>query len=89
MKELGEKVQEVHNACGYDAEHDPDTLQMLGAIEAKLEEFLAFLEEAEQIGEKEKVEALEKQKELDRRNMVKRQKKEKTDRFNEKRLKVF
>merc|ERR1719499_1995967 len=75
MKELAEKVVEVHNACGYDAEHDPDTLQMLGAIEAKLEEFLAFLDEAELIGEKDKVEALERQKESDRRKLVRRQRK--------------
>jgi len=61
---------------------------MLGAIEAKLEEYLAFLDEAEEIGEKEKVAALEKNKEMERRLLVKRQKKETMDRAIEKRLKA-
>lgn len=88
LKEMAEKVVEVHKECGYEAERDPDTLQMLGMIEAKLEEYLAFLDEAEEIGEKEKVAALEKVKEQERRLLVKSQKKEAVAAQIEKRLKM-
>mmetsp|Transcript_67175 Transcript_67175/g.176131 ORF Transcript_67175/g.176131 Transcript_67175/m.176131 type:complete len:569 (+) Transcript_67175:72-1778(+) len=88
LKELAQKVMEVHNACGYEAEHDPDTLVMLGSIEAKLEEFLTVFDEAEETGYKEHVAALERQAETQRRSLVKRQRKEQQEQKNEQRLKA-
>merc|ERR1712014_263412 len=71
IEELAERVKQVHAACGNDnSDHDRDTLQMLGAIEAKLEEFLAALDEAEECGLKQLVEREERNKERDRRDFV-------------------
>merc|ERR1719353_1694490 len=63
LHELAEKVMEVHAACGHDTDHDPDTLQMLGAIEAKLEEYLATLDETEESGQGGLLKSLEQVKE--------------------------
>jgi|Transcript_4791 hypothetical protein len=88
LLELASKVMEVHNACGYEAEHDPDTLVMLGSIEAKLEEFLTVFDEAEDAGYKDLVATLERQAETHRRSLVKRQRKEQQEQKNEQRLKA-
>jgi len=79
LHELAEKVMEVHAACGHDTDHDPDTLQMLGAIEAKLEEYLAALDEADESGQAGLLKTLEQGKERDRREFVRKQRKEATD----------
>jgi hypothetical protein len=86
LSELAEKVMEVHAACGHDTDHDPDTLQMLGAIEAKLEEYLAALDEAEESGQSQLLKSLESQKERDRREFVRKMKKDATDRKIQERL---
>lgn len=49
IEEMTNKVIEVHTACGYDTEHDPQPKTMLRAIEAKLEEYLSFLDEEEEL----------------------------------------
>merc|ERR1712187_590108 len=50
LAEMAEKVAEVHSACGHTSDHDANTLKMLGAIEAKLEEFLVALDEFDEQG---------------------------------------
>lgn len=88
MKYLGEKALEVYSACGYEAERDPDTLQMLAATEAKLEEFLGIFDEAEGLGQGKLVETLEREAANERREMLKRMRKEQQDRKIEERLKA-
>merc|ERR1719321_1147651 len=88
LEELAAKVMEVHKECGYDTDHDPDTLQMLGAIEAKLEEYLANLDEAEDGGDALRLKELEFRKERDRREFVRQQRKEAQERKIEERLKT-
>jgi len=88
LHELAEKVMEVHAACGHDTDHDPDTLQMLGAIEAKLEEYLANLDEAEEGGQAGRLDELERTKERERRDFVRHQRKDATERKIEERLKT-
>jgi len=88
LHELAEKVMEVHAACGHDTDHDPDTLQMLGAIEAKLEEYLANLDEAEESGQAHLLKELEFKKERERRDFVRQQRKDATERKIEDRLKT-
>mmetsp|Transcript_44471 Transcript_44471/g.105386 ORF Transcript_44471/g.105386 Transcript_44471/m.105386 type:complete len:567 (+) Transcript_44471:56-1756(+) len=83
---LAKEIAEVHAACGHDSDHDPETLEMLRAIEAKLEEFLAYLDEAEETGFASQVENLERQKERDRRDHVRSKKKELQEKKNEQRL---
>merc|ERR1711904_334177 len=87
LKELDASVLEVHTACGFDHDHDPNTLQMLGAIEAKLEELLTNLDEAE-AANPQQLDALERTKEKERRERVRHQRKEKKDRKDEERLKA-
>jgi len=87
LKDLAQKVVEVHAACGYEAERDPDTLVMLGSIEARLEEFLTVIDEFEEV-DKARVDALERQAETNRRSLVKRQRKEQQEQKNEQRLKA-
>merc|ERR1711985_54845 len=36
LKDLKASVLELHTSCGFDHDHDPNTLQMLGAIEERL-----------------------------------------------------
>jgi len=88
LHELAEKVMEVHAACGHDTDHDPDTLQMLAAIEAKLEEYLANLDEAEESGQAQLLKELEFKKERERRDFVRQQRKDATERKIEERLKT-
>mmetsp|Transcript_30133 Transcript_30133/g.65119 ORF Transcript_30133/g.65119 Transcript_30133/m.65119 type:complete len:573 (+) Transcript_30133:176-1894(+) len=77
LQDLSNKTIEVHMACGYEAEHDPDTLVMLGAIEAKLEEFLTYFEEVELTPEgKASLSLKEKDREMTRRREAKARKKE-------------
>merc|ERR1719421_2583801 len=59
LHELEAYVSEVHSACGFDSDHDPDTLRMLKAIEMKLEELLLALDQAEEDGNKALLESLE------------------------------
>lgn len=89
LKEVGEKVVEVHSVCVNDKEHDPDTQEMLKAIEAKLEELLNFLEEVEEteMGARQ-VEALEKQKDMDRRKNQRKLRIDQANRKNEERLRA-
>merc|ERR1719215_1856736 len=82
---LCEKAMEVYAACGHEAERDPDTLKMLAATEAKIEEFLALFDEAEAAGFGDVVDKLERDAESARRAMVKRLRKEMQDRKNKER----
>eukprot|EP00747_Dinoflagellata_sp_TGD_P184013 gnl/TRDRNA2_/TRDRNA2_39298_c1_seq1.p1 gnl/TRDRNA2_/TRDRNA2_39298_c1~~gnl/TRDRNA2_/TRDRNA2_39298_c1_seq1.p1 ORF type:complete len:472 (+),score=185.45 gnl/TRDRNA2_/TRDRNA2_39298_c1_seq1:3-1418(+) len=69
LADLFQKVRSVYLRCGFPTDHDPDTLQMLGAIEARLEELINGLDEAfQQDGEL--VMELERKKEKDRRERV-------------------
>lgn len=88
LHELAEKVMEVHAACGHDTDHDPDTLQMLGAVEAKLEDYLQHLDEAEAGDQVQRLKELEFKKEKERREFVREMKKEAIDRKIEERLKT-
>jgi len=49
-EELREKIRTVYVQCGFEGTHDPDALQMLASIEAKLEELLKFLDQVEDEG---------------------------------------
>lgn len=88
VRYLCEKALEVHSACGHEAERDPDTLQMLAAAEAKIEEFLAVFDEAEERGFESVVMGLERAAETQRREMLKSMRKEQLDRKVEERLKA-
>jgi len=88
LRELLEKTIEVNAACGHDTEHDPDTLTMLAAIEAKLEEYLGALDEAEASGLGGLVDRLEREADVQRRERVKRERREQQDRKTEERLKA-
>lgn len=90
LKELGDKVLELHRSCCSEAERDSDTLQMLRDVESKLEEFLTYLDEAESedVGLANMVTDLEKKKDRDRRELVRHQRKEQQDRKIEERLKA-
>lgn len=88
LKELLDKTIEVNAACGHDTEHDPDTLLMLAAIEAKLEEQLSAIDEAEAAGFSGLMERLEREAEVQRREKVKRERKEQQDKKTEERLKA-
>jgi len=85
---LCEKALEIHAACGHEAEREPDTLQMLAAAEAKIEDFLAVFDEAEELGLDNVVLTLERTAETQRREMLKRVRKEQQDRKIEERLKA-
>jgi len=87
LKELDSSVLEVHTACGFDHDHDPNTLQMLGAIEAKLEELLTQLDEAE-AANPQQLDALERSKEKERREKVRHQRKKLQDEKIEERLRA-
>mmetsp|Transcript_65144 Transcript_65144/g.132322 ORF Transcript_65144/g.132322 Transcript_65144/m.132322 type:complete len:562 (+) Transcript_65144:69-1754(+) len=60
-------VVEVHGVCMHENQDDGDTLQMLARIEFKLEEYLAYLDEAEDSGLGARVLAEEHKKERQRR----------------------
>jgi len=61
---------------------------MLGAIEAKLEEYLAALDEAQNSGQEQLLKELEFKKERERRDFVRQQRKDATERKIEERLKT-
>lgn len=89
LAEMAERVSEVHAACDTSADsHDPDTLQMLAFIEAKLEEYLSELEDAEKKGFEKQVESLELAKYKQRRAFVRKLKKDQLERKNLLRLKI-
>jgi len=88
MRYLCEKALEVHSACGHEAERDPDTLKMLAATEATLEEFIGIFNEAEAMGFGKLVEGLERDAANERREMLKRMRKDQQDRKIEERLKA-
>jgi len=48
LNDLFHKVTDVYVRCGLSTDHDPDTLQMLAAIESKIEEFIQGLDDAYQ-----------------------------------------
>merc|ERR1711918_288830 len=62
LTQLKKEVFGVHDACGNDGGNDLDTLEMLKAVEAKLEEFLTYLDEAEATGLGPQVEEMERMK---------------------------
>merc|ERR1719446_69316 len=73
LEDLTNKIIEVHSMCGHDAEHD-NPKQMLKAIEAKLEEYLSFLDDEEE-ERPQLVEAEIRKKERERREFVKHSRK--------------
>jgi len=85
---LCEKALEVYAACGHEAERDPDTLKMLAATEAKIEEFLALFDEAEASGLGLIVDHLEREAESARRAAVKQLRKELQDSKTKERTKA-
>lgn len=89
LDELSTKVVEVHAVCGFDTDHDPNTLQMLSEIEKKLEELLSQLDEAENNPAQERrYHELQKQKEAERRERVKERKRIALEKKTEDRLKA-
>lgn len=88
LAEIAVKVEEVHAACGQDSDHNPDTLQMLQVIEAKLEEYLSYMDEAEENGLDGFVKQLERQKENARRKTQRAQARANTEKKIEDRLKA-
>merc|ERR1712232_45319 len=46
LEDLAEQVHNVYVRCGLATDHNPDTLQMLGSIESKIEELISGLDEA-------------------------------------------
>lgn len=88
LYELKEKVSSVYRECHKERDHgDPNTLQMLGSIEAKLEELLTVMDELEAF-DPELVIRLEKQKEKERRERVRETRKLDLKLKNEERLKA-
>lgn len=82
---LAEKVREVYVNCGFDADTQTDTLEMLREIEDLLERLLSEITiMMEQ--DKSKVEAAEKKKNAERRNEIRQKKKEEQKRLYEERL---
>ncbi|CAJ1390635.1 unnamed protein product [Effrenium voratum] len=67
LKDLGEGVVDVHHVCSSENQDEGDTLQMLSRIEFKLEEYLTYLDEAEDSGLGARVLAEEHKKERQRR----------------------
>jgi hypothetical protein len=87
LADLFQKVQEVYLRCGLSMDHDPDTLQMLGSIEARLEELIHRLEEAYH-KDSDIVRDLEKMKQKERREQVREQKRQHLAWKQEERLKL-
>jgi len=83
LREMKEKVREVHSTCGYVADKDPDTLLMLRDIEAKMEEYLAALDEAEESGLAAHVQDLERQAFQLRREKRRKERNEQQNQRNE------
>jgi len=85
LTDLAKKVEKVYMACGFATDHDPDTLQMLGSIESRLEELLTGIEEISQ-QDSELVMRLERQKEKERRERVRMARLEEQGQKQEERL---
>jgi len=86
LADLYKEVHEVHEKCGLNDDHNPDILQMLGAIESKLEELIHDLDEAFH-QDSDLVMRLEKQKEKERRERVRAEKVQEQNDKQEDRLK--
>jgi hypothetical protein len=84
LEKLDTKVKKVFKTCQPDTSGDPNTLQMLSIIEAKLEELLGFMEEADP----EIVERRERERERERRERVREERKAEMLKKNEDRLKA-
>ncbi|CAK9068719.1 unnamed protein product [Durusdinium trenchii] len=67
LEGLAGGVVDVHGVCSHENQDDGDTLQMLARIEFKFEEYLAYLDEAEESGLGARVLAEEHKKERQRR----------------------
>eukprot|EP00450_Noctiluca_scintillans_P019109 CAMPEP_0194536640 /NCGR_PEP_ID=MMETSP0253-20130528/75642_1 /TAXON_ID=2966 /ORGANISM="Noctiluca scintillans" /LENGTH=567 /DNA_ID=CAMNT_0039382581 /DNA_START=34 /DNA_END=1733 /DNA_ORIENTATION=- len=87
LTELTLKVQAVYRVAGLSTDHGPDTLQMLSAIESKLEELYNGLEELFQM-DSDAIMALEKAKEKNRRDRLREERIKREERRQEDRLKT-
>merc|ERR1719409_2690622 len=87
LADLFTKVQDVYLRCGLSMDHDPDTLQMLGSIEARLEELIHRLEDAYH-QDSELVKRLEWQKQKERREKVRVERQQYWAMKQEERLKI-
>eukprot|EP00427_Karlodinium_veneficum_P023594 CAMPEP_0169107950 /NCGR_PEP_ID=MMETSP1015-20121227/25165_1 /TAXON_ID=342587 /ORGANISM="Karlodinium micrum, Strain CCMP2283" /LENGTH=614 /DNA_ID=CAMNT_0009169535 /DNA_START=117 /DNA_END=1961 /DNA_ORIENTATION=+ len=87
LGDLFAKVQNVYLRCGLSMDHDPDTLQMLASIEARLEELIHGLEEA-YLRDSRQVKQLELQKQKERRERLREQKIQDSLVKQEERLKI-
>ena len=72
LDSLATKVTEVYVRCGFEADASVSSLQMLTNIEAKLEEYLAAIDQMPE----DFVEVAEKQKEKERRSRIREEKQE-------------
>jgi hypothetical protein len=79
---LREQVKTVYRKCGFDADTQTDTLDMLRDIEGWLEHLLDEMKSMDPI----KVEQAEKRKNAERRTMIRQAKKEEQKRLYEERL---
>jgi len=87
LKELQRMTTEVFRTCGFDSDHQPNNLQMLAAIEQRLEELLSSLEDAESMYP-ELVKRLETNKEKERREKVRQERARAQHKKNEERLRA-
>jgi len=87
LADLFTKVQDVYLRCGLSMDHDPDTLQMLGSIEARLEELIHRLEEAYH-QDSELVKKLEWNKQKERRELLRQHRQQLFQEKQEERLKI-
>lgn len=83
LQALSEKVREVYGKCGFDGGEQSMTLDMLREIEGRLESLLHEISTLDPA----KVRVAEKIKETERRNRVRRKKKEEQTKLYEERLK--
>jgi len=84
LNKLNTNVKKVFRTFNADSTGDPNTLQMLSIIEAKLEELLGYMEEADP----EIVSHYERRKEIERRDRVREARKADLAKKNEDRLKA-
>jgi len=87
LADLWTKVADVYLRCRLPMDHDPDTLQMLGSIEAKLEELIHRLEEAYH-QDSELVKKLEREKQKERRELLRQARQQMSQEKQEERLKI-
>eukprot|EP00927_Polykrikos_kofoidii_P050308 TRINITY_DN44217_c0_g1_i1.p1 TRINITY_DN44217_c0_g1~~TRINITY_DN44217_c0_g1_i1.p1 ORF type:complete len:593 (+),score=154.11 TRINITY_DN44217_c0_g1_i1:106-1884(+) len=89
LQEVAQQVLEVHAASGQTIDHDPNTLQMLGVIEAKLEDYLADLDAAEETeAGANMVRELERRKDRRRRQKIMMKKKQREEARKEERVRI-